>query len=476
VSEPEDFSVESEVEETVGWFAQQGLPKEIELTCFVSAAVPAWVQGDRSGLRLMLTNLIGAAVSSMEKGEVSLRVSTAGQRADSRLIRFELHVSGAGNAPEGGSPSPARWLELPLDEPLSQMPDETEPACDLAGKRVLAVDDAKSSRTILAEYLRSWQATADTAENGIEAIRGIREAARLGRPYDLVLLDLGMPGVNGIEVAGIVSRDAGSSATPIILMTSRSDGSEVNIPPDAGILASLSKPVRKQMLRKTIAGVLRRDARLLLVEDFEDTRKLAVLLLKRHGYACDTAVNGLEAVEKLKRQSYPLVLMDCEMPVMDGFEATGAIRDMERGRTSRTAIVAMTAYERPEDRARCLAAGMDDYVSKPIVERRLIATIRKWCPDHIKGKSQPGVIQVPDYIVNRRHDLVLLAAALRSRDLPAARVIGHGMKGSGTGYGFPAISEIGNRIEQCAAGRDIAGIEDQIRRLAGYLSQLEATH
>jgi len=563
--DPEDFSVDTDAEETVAFFSQQALHKGLDMTCFVAADVPVWVHGDRGRLRQILTNLIGNAIKFTDEGEVSLRVCLAESQDPASVIRFEVRDTGIGIPPEvqgrlfqaftqadgsttrkhGGSglglaiskrlaemlggtigveSEPCKGsmfsLLLPFGAPHAPKPPETDSGPEIAGMRVLVVDDVDSNRKIVEEHLRSWQAMPEGANNGLEAIAKIREAAQSGRPYGVVVLDCGMPGLSGIDVARIVSSDNRISSTPLVMLTSYDDRREMKAAKDVGILAFLTKPVRKQILRRAIAIALGPGSAvalspakpaevpavkvasrlidgivLLLVEDNEDNQKLAVRLLEKHGYVCDIAANGLEAVERLGRRKYPVVLMDCQMPLMDGYQATAAIRKLEAGSSARTRIIAMTAHALPEDREKCLAAGMDDYISKPINESHMVSTIQRWLRsthDVSAGEgasmmaTPAGSIQVhakagledliPDFISNRRRDLVSLAEAAKRGDLPAVRTIGHGMKGSGTSYGFPALTDIGRLMEQCAVGEDAAGIERQIRQLEDYLSRLEVVY
>ena len=210
-----------------------------------------------------------------------------------------------------------------------------------------------------------------------------------------------------------------------------------------------------------------------------------------------SAIEFLRNMEKLDLADKVLpdvIFLDIDMPLMDGFQATAAIRKQEQEHPRRTPIIAMTAHALPEDREKCLAAGMDDYLPKPINEANLVSTIERWVRhadvaspspaetlsrqgDRIQIRAMSGLEDlIPGYLVNRRNDLVALAMAVNSGDLSPARVIGHGMKGSGTGYGFPAITEIGRNIEQSALNQDIAGVKRQICELEDYLQRVDVLY
>ncbi len=567
--DPEDFSIDSLAEEVVEFFSQQAHQKGLELTCFVSSEVPGWARGDKGRLRQILVNLIGNALKFTEEGGVSLKVGVAGQSDGRSLVRFEVRDSGIGISPEvlaklfqaftqadgsttrryggsglglaisqrlaelmngsiaveSGSKGSLFTVLLPFDEPRATRPAETASRNDLAGTRVLVVDDIESNRTIVCQYLESWQMRPECAENAMEAISRIRAAARSAQPYGVVLLDCGMPGMSGIDVARIVAMDQSLSSTPMVMLTSYDDRGEIATAREVGIRTFLTKPVRKQMLckailkammprqpepdsapltpaeqgvaqRSRVAPRLAKGTRLLLVEDNPDNQKLAVRLLEKHGFICDIASNGLEAMTRFAEENYPLVLMDCQMPLMDGFETTSAIRRHERDRPRRTPIIAITANALAEDRDRCLSADMDDYVSKPIHEETLIGAIRRWLPlscessvpdrsadsaagyaDRIQVRATPGLEElIPGYLVNQRQDLSALARAVDRGDMLTARNIGHGMKGSGASYGFPAITESGRRIEQCAIAQDATEIRRHIAVMEDFLSRLEVVN
>jgi PAS domain S-box-containing protein len=567
----EDFSIDSVAEDTVEFFSHQALRKGLELTCAVSPDVPAWARGDQCRLRQILTNLIGNALKFTEEGEVSLSVSLGRPSAGQTVVCFAVQDTGIGISPEaqqrlfqaftqadgsttrkyGGSglglaiskrlaemmggritvsSEPGHGstftLELPFTVPQAPQPSDPELTPHLlAGIRVLVVDGAETSRSLLREVLEGWEMAVDVVPDCLQALTRIRQAAQQKKPFGLVLLDCGLPGVSGVDFARIVSADPEIAGTPLIMSTAFQDQQRRKAARDSGIRVFLTKPIRKHVLHKAIVrtlgprlftptGVVDAPSSLppatdsaplmrplLLVEDNEGNQKLAARMLERNGFTCDIASDGQQAVEMMAERDYPLVLMDCQMPRLDGFAATAAIRSQQQGKPTRTPIIAVTAHAMPEDRERCLAAGMDDYVSKPIDELMLISAISRWllaaepesgAPAEVSSAATPAASAptperkaavpladgiedlVPWYLGNRRNDLAALAKAVSGGDLPAIRVIGHSMKGSGTGYGFPEITEIGRAMETGAVAGDLAEIRRQMDRLQAYLDHLEA--
>ena len=259
--------------------------------------------------------------------------------------------------------------------------------------RVLIVDDNATNRTILSHQLSSWGMVHDEAESGPQALDLMKAAAARGVAYDLAVLDFLMPGMDGFALAEAIKSDPDISQVRLVLLTSageRGDGARSS---NAGISAYLSKPVRQSQLFDCLISVMSKSADepevtkftssslvtkhalqetknmshklILLAEDNVVNQKVAVRQLQKLGYRCDTVANGREAIEALRRIPYDLVLMDCQMPEMDGYEATGEIRRKEVD-PRHTPIVAMTAHALEGDREKCLAAGMDDYITKPV--------------------------------------------------------------------------------------------------------------
>jgi CheY-like chemotaxis protein len=265
------------------------------------------------------------------------------------------------------------------------------------------VDSYPPDLKILENYLNMWGMDSASAENGLQALTLLRAAARRDQPCALALLDMQMPGMDGLQVARAIKADPALKETRLVLLTSLGLRGDAEAARQAGVSAYLTKPVRPSQLFDCLAMVMSGSAtagpspgarslvtrhslneaaaasraRILLAEDNAVNQMVAVRMLENLGYRADVAADGREAVEALSRLPYAAVLMDCQMPAMDGFEATAAIRKRE-GTTCHTPIIAMTANATHEDREQCLAAGMDDYLSKPLTPELFEEVLRRW--------------------------------------------------------------------------------------------------
>jgi signal transduction histidine kinase/CheY-like chemotaxis protein len=295
-------------------------------------------------------------------------------------------------------------------QPISPIP------AALQGRRILIVDDHAVNRRLLEQHLRGKDVTYESAEHGLQALQYLRSAVGQDRPFDLAILDTQMPGMDGPEVARQIKADPAISATRLVLLTSLGRRGDAKAAQEAGIAAYLTKPIRQSQVYECLSLVLgisstadfpvqsstpiitrhslteaelRSRPLVLVVEDNPVNQKVAVKMIEKLGYRVNVAGNGQEAVESLALIPYALVFMDCQMPIMDGFEATKIIREQEARRREadnaplgalRVPIIAMTANAMQEDRQKCLEAGMDDYLSKPVASKLLAETLNRWLP------------------------------------------------------------------------------------------------
>jgi CheY-like chemotaxis protein len=276
---------------------------------------------------------------------------------------------------------------------------------------VLVVDDNGVNRTILQRQLSRWGMAPTAVNGGQEALEALGTAARERRPYELAFLDVNMPGMTGWQLAAAILQDAGLCATPIVMLTSAGLRDEQHDGGGLGVSVCLPKPASPGDLLDAIGtavphlgqGPAQEDPesppaqpaaaarRVLLVEDNAVNQRVAAGLLTRRGHHVTVVGNGRDAVERVARESFDLALMDLQMPVMGGLEATALIRDLERGAGRRLRIVAMTAHAMSRDRDRCLAVGMDGYLSKPIDKDELYLAVEATDPAAVPGSHVPAL-------------------------------------------------------------------------------------
>jgi signal transduction histidine kinase/CheY-like chemotaxis protein len=439
--ETTDFDLVTAVEDSVELLAKQAHQKGLELTCLVDERLPPIVGGDPTRIRQVLVNLVANAVKFTEHGEVAVRVSGGEMRNGRVVARVIVRDSGIGIAQTSlprlfqpfqqadgsttrqyggtglglaickrlvelmggdigvestqGSGS-TFWFTVPLEvrEASANLPS----AAALEGLRVLCVDDHATNRMLLRAHLRAWKVQMDEAMAGDVALDLLRAAATTDRPFGLVIADYCMPRMDGITLATTIRNDPALAKLPVVMLTSYADRTRNAQARAAGIRRVTTKPVRRAQLLDAMLAALAPEpeagaspgpaatpveapvnahARILVAEDNPVNQQLARAMLKRFGYQADVAGNGQEAVDGVMAVSYDLVLMDCQMPVMDGFEATRIIRERE-GDARHTRIIAVTANAMEGDRERCLAAGMDDYLPKPFRAADLKRVLARW--------------------------------------------------------------------------------------------------
>ena len=454
------FDLHKEIGDAVRVMAIAASRRGNELLIDIRNDVPRWVEGDPGRLRQIVTNLVGNAVKFTEDGEVEVRVSVADGGTDeggkaagdpdgSTRIRVEVCDTGIGIAEdklalifqeflqadtsvsrryggtglglaisrrlvrlmggqmrveseEGrGSTFTFDVVLVPCEPSTDRRPLADDGPVDLGGMRVVVVDDNPTNRRILREVLGEAGCTVHQADSGAAGLDRLEELDAAGTPPDLIVMDVQMPGMDGIAVTERLRTDPALEAfraIPVLVLTSANRSSDARRVRELGVEGYFLKPLpRPDLLRAvseiragrthppapdtTGSGLTDRvsEHQVLVVEDNAVNRMVACAVLEKAGYRVAVATNGVEAVAAVAAGDFQLVLMDIQMPEMDGLEATRVIRrkEAEEGRP-RLPIIALTAHALEEERERCLAAGMDDFLAKPFRAEELLALLREW--------------------------------------------------------------------------------------------------
>jgi CheY-like chemotaxis protein len=423
------------IDNAVDLLATRAQEKGTELGIIMEKDVPTLLRGDSGRLRQVLVNLLSNAIKFTEKGEVLLHVEKLGS-GDKISLRFCVSDTGIGMSQEtiatlfqpftqadasstrkyGGTGLGLAiakqlvermggkiWVESTLGkgstffftaqfEPSSGATTKVPELSALTACRVLVVDDNEANRKVLHHQLSAWSIRHELVADGESALRVLEEAAEKNDPYQIAILDMEMPNMDGLMLARKIKTTSQLAALRLMLLSSHNHRISKETLEGAGIAICLNKPIKPSQLfdglsRLGVAqppsrveptpvaasspvpgpAAVRKQLRVLLAEDNAVNQKVALRQLEKLGYSVDAVGNGVQAIEALKRNTYGLVLMDCQMPEMDGFEATAKIRAAEKlTLCPPIPIVAMTANAMEGDRERCLAAGMDDYISKPV--------------------------------------------------------------------------------------------------------------
>jgi two-component system, sensor histidine kinase and response regulator len=581
-----NFDLRTEVEDVVYLLAERAQNKGLELLGFVEPGVPTALQGDPYRLRQLLTNLVGNAIKFTGEGEVSVRVSLDREDDEEAVIRFEVHDTGIGlseeqrdqlfqsfsqgdtsttrkyggtglglaiskqlaelmggqieveSAPGGGS---SFWFTAHMEKQSTDAQAVLSPRSDLQGLRVLIVDDNRTNRAILHRQVTSWGMRDGAAEDGLQALGLLCTAEISGDPYEVAVLDMQMPRMDGLELARRIKDDPKLSGTRLIMLTSMGQRGDGTLAKEAGISAYLTKPVRQSELYNCLVTVMgsrisadgtAEDAnqaemplvtrhnlrevasrtRLLVAEDNPVNQKVAAHMLEKLGYRVDVAPNGREALDALNRTPYAAVLMDVQMPEMDGYEATQEIRRRERedggarGAPPRhLPIIAVTANALESDREKCLQAGMDDYIAKPLKPAELSEVLERWTVDakdtalppegagaayeadedghsihedpldsdvlaglrELLQDGEPDLLAelVEMFVSDTGPRLAALREAVESGDASGVKRTAHAVKGSAGNMGARNMSNLAADLEDIGASGDLAGAAQKLERL-----------
>ena len=519
-----DFRLVDLVEEVGQTIAPAAHAKQLELTCRVAQDLPSEVRGDPDRLRQILMNLTNNAIKFTDSGEVNV---TAQRGHSPDLIRFEVRDTGIGIADDdqerlfhaftqadashtrrhGGT-----GLGLAICKQLVEIMDgdisvdseqgkgstfqfniklvaaktgKAKPAqASLCNIRTLVADGNATSRNILQDLLRRWDVVASTTNSGPNALTILRTAHETNEPIDAVLVDQQLPEIDGLEVVRRVRASPTEFGTPIlIVLTSMEQAHSEPTLADQW----LTKPVGQSRLYNCLVNVVLNKppptataapvpeapeltANVLLVDDNEINQVVAKEMLLKLGASPDVVSNGQLAVDAVKANRYDIVFMDCQMPVLDGYQACAQIRKWE-GSDSRTCVVALTAHAMAGDRDKALAAGMDDYLTKPVTIEALRATLAKWLPNIGCAKDTASaelgtLLPVPseelelmtEGVVRPPRALSLFVSegakqvdAIHSADdRESLRNAAHKLKGSALVLGMPRLADLCLRLEKMA--------------------------
>jgi PAS domain S-box-containing protein len=568
------FDPRSIVEDVIDSFTPQAMKKNLELGCVCDPATPAVAQGDSARLRQIVTNLIGNALKFTHVGRVLVRLlPERGADGRANAIRIEINDTGIGipaskidrlfksfsqadastTREYGGTglglaiskrlvelmggqigvrsrvgEGTTFWFTLAISTtaPTTTKVDRIQPD-KLRKLRILAVDDNAAAREILSAILSQWARGAATVSSGAAGLAVLRQAKEAGEPYDVVLVDIRMPEMDGWQFASTVKADPELRATRLIAITGMDERLDRQALAEKGFDAFLTKPLKQSRLFDAIAASAfsglspasqpaepelapipqaPAGVRVLVAEDNEINQYVARKLLATRGYTCDIVCNGRQAVEAVAKTKYNIVLMDCAMPEMDGFTATRAIRAAEAQTpgAKRLPIIALTAEAVRGDREKCRDAGMDEYVSKPIDPADLFDKIQRLilppesaleiqgCPGFSaakKNRDNPGFSDAPPpldvaALLDRSlsdvdfaketlerfrtrvdDDLVTIRQHVVNRAPAEVARLAHGLKGVAAHIGAASLREIAAKIESLGQSADLVQIEASLGEL-----------
>ena len=567
-----DFDLGLLIEDVAETFAMRAQEKQLEFICSLNPAIPHWYKGDPGRIRQILTNLIGNAIKFTSQGEVAVRYELIQTESEVQVLRFTIKDTGIGLSQQQQSKlfqkfnqadnSTTRkfggtglglaiskqlvelmggeigieselgkgcifWFTLNIEVIDAIKPIYTEH--DLHKQRILVVDDNQTNREILDGFLTAWKAPHTLVSNGPEALQALYDGVENDLPYSIALLDMQMPGMDGIHLGHAITNDPKLSSTRLALLTSQGQRGDAQKTYEQGFSAYLGKPFRQSDLYNALLQLTgehlpkalvtryssstsqpKFQAKALIVDDNIINQKVAHGMLSKYGIDSDLVANGQEALQMLTDFSYDLVFMDCQMPVMDGYTATQKIRDPESSvQNHGIPVIAMTANTMQGDKEKCLSAGMDDFIPKPIDPVFLLKTLEKWLQNDIAIASPEAVEGITETVVEietdtesqlfdydamserlmHDQDLIRIIADTFLADMPQqiselkaiiqtgnAEKTGaqaHKIKGAASNVGGMVLSELALTIEKAGKSGDMETVQQTIITMEKSFEQLK---
>ncbi|WP_310460735.1 response regulator [Sphaerotilus sp.] len=547
-----DFNLCDVVEDALAMFVQPAERKGLELAVeVIPHDAPLGVRSDPFRLRQVIANLIGNAVKFTDEGEVVVRVRLVEQGAREVAVCVSVEDTGIGIAPEaqarifehfsqadgsttrrfggtglglaicrrllnllGGTvrvdsvPGQGSTFSIDLRLPVAAAAIGRAPAPRaLDGVRALVVDDNETNRHILSQQLMGWGLRVRCVEGGAEALVLMAEAAQSGVPFQLGILDMHMPHMDGLQLAARIQAHPELATTRLMMLSSTYANADQASRQASGVLRYLNKPVRRADLLRVVTALMEAgtpaaaalqgagmasggqvpapvqplQGRVLLVEDNPVNQGVAKAMLRKLGLSMELANDGAEALELVRTQTFDLVLMDCQMPVMDGYEATAAIRTLPDDRGKGLPIIALTANAMQGDEQRCLQVGMDAFLAKPYTLATLRAVLVRWLPatpqevpaiDHkvietLRELDESGSLDLAReifeaFLASAEPAMVRIEAALADGDLRVLGQVAHALKSSAANVGALALSAGHRELEQCARDERLADAQNLI--------------
>ncbi|MEH2297934.1 MAG: response regulator [Nostoc sp.] len=586
-----DFNLSTCVEEVLELLAPPAHNKGLEIAALIYPNVPMHLQGDAGRLRQILMNLISNAIKFTSNGEVILRAELRSQTSTTATIYFAIIDTGLGITSEDQSKlftpftqvdaSTTRkyggtglglaickqlvslmggeigvesqlakgskfWFEVTLAKQLYPISSEGNGFANANGerelllnRRLLVVDDNATNRKIIHHQATRWGMLVDQAASAVTALQAIQEAAKQKNLYDIAVVDMQMPEMDGMTLGEEIKANSAIAGLPLIMLTSTNQRDEIQRALKIGFAAYLVKPVKPSRLLDTIMTILGTQMeqeksevrsqelklknhennsnyhspgspklRILLAEDNLVNQKVALKQLQSLGYSADVAGNGKEVLQLLEKIPYDLILMDCQMPVLDGFETTKEIHRWQESSfasSRRPVVIAMTANAMKEDQQMCLDAGMDDYLSKPVTKQKLAAALQHWGSVIFKAKEIAATEQISTTDVSsvdlpihweRLHQLSennpefelellqifvediqprleVIRIAIAAHDFGQIAREAHQIKGASANVGATTMHLAAEKLEQLAYNQERRGTTNFISELEEFVKRVQ---